>query len=77
MTTIRGILQPVGREEKGIRRMSYMVMFMILITHIRKKSHAKENIWMTIVADNPFGKASSEHVIIGCFRIILVASESD
>ncbi|WP_031463789.1 hypothetical protein [Paenibacillus polymyxa] len=42
---------------------SYMVMFMILITHIRKKMHSKETMWKTIIADNPFGKASSEHVV--------------
>lgn len=42
---------------------SYMVMFMILITHIRKKMYVKETMWKTIIADNPFGKASSEHVV--------------
>ena len=42
---------------------SYMAMFMILITHIRKKRYIQGNSWQTIIADNPFGKASSEHIL--------------
>uniref|UniRef100_UPI0020403C12 hypothetical protein n=1 Tax=Bacillus cytotoxicus TaxID=580165 RepID=UPI0020403C12 len=47
----------------GEQYTSYMTMFMVLITHIRKKRFAKENSWKFIIADNPFGKASSEHVV--------------
>ncbi|WP_372661260.1 hypothetical protein [Cohnella sp.] len=47
----------------GERYTSYMIMFMIIVTHIRKKLHGKESVWKTIVADNPFGAASSEHVV--------------
>lgn len=36
---------------------------MVLITHIRKKRFMKDNSWKFIIADNPFGKASSEHVV--------------
>lgn len=47
----------------GEQYTSYMTMFMVLITHIRKKRFTKENSWKFIIADNPFGKASSEHVV--------------
>jgi len=47
----------------GERYTSYMIMFMIIVTHIRKKIHGKESVWKSIVADNPFGAASSEHVV--------------
>ena len=40
-----------------------MTMFMALITYIRKRRFTKENLWKFIIADNPFGKASNEHVV--------------
>ncbi|MBD8075480.1 hypothetical protein [Bacillus thuringiensis] len=44
----------------GEQYMSYMTMFMVLITHIRKKRFTKENSWKFIIVANPFGEASSE-----------------
>ncbi|MFF2876145.1 hypothetical protein ACFVR2_07465 [Gottfriedia sp. NPDC057991] len=42
---------------------SYMSMFMVLVSYLRKKVNAKDDSWKMIIADNPFGKASSEHVV--------------
>ena len=47
----------------GERYVLYMTMFMVLITHMRKRILAQTNSWKTLVADNPFGKASSDHVV--------------
>ncbi|HDR4873412.1 TPA: hypothetical protein QCR24_004287 [Bacillus cereus] len=58
----------------GEQYTAYMTMFMVMITHIRKKRFAKEISWKFIVADNPFGKASSEHVVS---PIIELASKSN
>ena len=48
----------------GEQYTSYMTMYMILITHIRKKTQSNESAFKTIIADNPFGKASSEHILV-------------
>lgn len=46
----------------GEQFVSYMVVFMVLITYIRKKTYQYET-WKTIIADNPFGTASSDHIV--------------
>lgn len=41
----------------------YMVTYMLLISHIRTNVTGVSDNWKTIIADNPFGTASSDHVI--------------
>ncbi|PLR79999.1 hypothetical protein CVD25_19760 [Bacillus canaveralius] len=53
----------VSKWSGGEEFSSYMSMFMILVTYLRKKVNAKDDSWKVIIADNPFGKASSEHVV--------------
>jgi hypothetical protein len=53
----------VAKWSGGEEFSSYMSMFMILVTYLRKKVNAKDDSWKVIIADNPFGKASSEHVV--------------
>jgi hypothetical protein len=47
----------------GEKYAAYMTMFMVLITHMRKRILAKDQSWKVIIADNPFGRASSDHVM--------------
>ncbi|QST02703.1 hypothetical protein IMZ31_19330 (plasmid) [Pontibacillus sp. ALD_SL1] len=47
----------------------YMVMFIILINHIRQSYQENSEAWKTILADNPFGKASSGHILKPIFEI--------
>ncbi|MCM3105138.1 hypothetical protein ABEW72_02355 [Bacillus velezensis] len=53
----------VSKWSGGEEFSSYMSMFMILVTYLRKKVNARDDSWKVIIADNPFGKASSEHVV--------------
>jgi len=54
-----------GGEEYSI----YITMFMIMITHIRQQTEGRQNVWKVIVADNPFGKASSPHILETIFQV--------
>ncbi|MDD3874866.1 MAG: hypothetical protein PHE01_11935, partial [Methanosarcina sp.] len=54
-----------GGEEYSV----YMTMFMIMLTHIRQQLEGSRNVWKVLVADNPFGKASSSHVWEPVFQI--------
>ncbi|QOY36791.1 hypothetical protein AWH56_003810 [Anaerobacillus isosaccharinicus] len=47
----------------------YLIMFMIIINHIRKNNEEVVGEWKTIVADNPFGKASSSHILRPIFEV--------
>lgn len=54
-----------GGEEYSI----YVAMFMIIISHIREQLEGRPNIWKVIMADNPFGRASSPHILEVVFKI--------
>ncbi len=54
-----------GGEEYSI----YMIMFIIFVTHIREQLEGRPNIWKTIMADNPFGRASSPHILEPVFQV--------
>jgi hypothetical protein len=41
----------------------YMTMFMVYIMHIRQAADGREKEPFTIVVDNPFGKASNDHIV--------------
>ena len=46
-----------------------MTMFMVLISYIRRQTTGNPRAHKTIIADNPFGKASSSHILETVFRI--------
>ncbi|MGI6712869.1 MAG: hypothetical protein ACOX4L_09200 [Bacillota bacterium] len=54
-----------GGEEYSV----YVTMFMIMLTHIRQQTEGRGNVWKVLLADNPFGKASSPHVWEPVFQI--------
>ncbi|MDD2432344.1 MAG: hypothetical protein PHX01_01375 [Clostridia bacterium] len=54
-----------GGEEYSV----YMTMFMIMLTHIRQQLEGWRHVWKVLLADNPFGKASSSHVWEPVFQI--------
>jgi len=54
-----------GGEEYSI----YITMFMIMISHIRQQREGNRKIWKVIVADNPFGRASSPHILETVFQV--------
>lgn len=54
-----------GGEQYAI----YLTMFMVMVNHVRKQADGKYNVFKTIVADNPFGKASSGHILKPIFEI--------
>lgn len=54
-----------GGEEYSI----YITMFMIMISHIRQQTQGNTKIWKVIVADNPFGRASSPHILETVFQV--------
>lgn len=54
-----------GGEEYSI----YITMFMVLISHIRMQTEGQQNGWKVVVADNPFGKASSPHILETIFQV--------
>lgn len=40
-----------------------MSMFIGFNSHLRKKRYSRENAWKFLLVDNPFGEASSDHVV--------------
>jgi chromosome segregation ATPase len=54
-----------GGEEYSI----YITMFMIMISHIRQQIGGQGTVWKAILADNPFGKASSPHILETVFEV--------
>jgi len=59
----------VSRWSGGEEYAVYITMFMIMLTHIRQQSEGRRNLWKVLVADNPFGKASSPHILETVFQI--------
>ncbi|MCL0052104.1 hypothetical protein M1M92_01220, partial [Peptococcaceae bacterium] len=59
----------VNRWSGGEKYNVYMVMFIIMTAHIRQQLEGSQSGWKVIIADNPFGKASSEHVLSPIFKI--------
>ncbi|MCF8567813.1 hypothetical protein LLE49_24130 [Alicyclobacillus tolerans] len=41
----------------------FMTMYLLVMTYMRKKVTNRHDTWKVVVADNPFGKASSDHII--------------
>ncbi|MDX8362903.1 hypothetical protein [Cytobacillus sp. IB215316] len=41
----------------------YMTMFMVYIMHVRRAEAGRDREPFTIIVDNPFGKASNDHVV--------------
>ena len=54
-----------GGEEYSI----YITMFMIMISHIRQQMQGNTRAWKVIVADNPFGRASTPHILEPVFQV--------
>ncbi len=61
--------EEVSRWSGGEEYSIYITMFMIMISHIRQQTEGRQNIWKVIVADNPFGKASSPHILETVFQV--------
>ncbi len=59
----------VARWSGGENYSIYMTMFMVLISYIRRQTTGNPRAHKTIIADNPFGKASSPHILETVFRI--------
>ncbi|MFJ7726833.1 hypothetical protein ACIQXV_11780 [Neobacillus sp. NPDC097160] len=59
----------VAHWSGGEKTTVYMTLFMILINYIRTQNKEFGNPWKVIIADNPFGKASSQHIIQPIFEI--------
>lgn len=59
----------VARWSGGESYSVYMTMFMILVSYIRKQGEGRSNVYKTLLADNPFGKASSAHILNTVFEI--------
>lgn len=53
----------ISQWSNGEKHASRMAMFITLNTFIRKKRFAQENSWKFLIADNPFGEASADHVV--------------
>jgi hypothetical protein len=53
----------VAGWSNGEKHASRMAMFITLNTFIRKKRFSQENSWKFLIADNPFGEASADHVV--------------
>ncbi len=47
----------------------YITMFMTIINHIRQQTEGRQNVWKVIMADNPFGIASSSHILEVVFNV--------
>ncbi|MGM0508057.1 MAG: hypothetical protein ACQERZ_02705 [Fusobacteriota bacterium] len=54
-----------GGEEYSV----YMTMFMIMVSYIRRQLEGNATGYKTILADNPFGKASSPHILEIVFEV--------
>ncbi|RXT07774.1 hypothetical protein [Ammoniphilus sp. CFH 90114] len=61
--------EEVSRWSGGEEYSIYITMFMIMISHIRQQTEGRRNIWKVLVADNPFGKASSAHILETVFQV--------
>ena len=59
----------VARWSGGESYSIYMTMFMILVSYIRQQLEGRSSVWKTVIADNPFGKASSGHILDTVFEI--------
>jgi chromosome segregation ATPase len=59
----------VARWSGGESYSVYMTMFMVLVSYIRKQIAGRSDVRKTIIADNPFGKASSAHILNTVFEI--------
>ncbi|NQX62213.1 hypothetical protein HQN88_25450 [Paenibacillus qinlingensis] len=59
----------VNKWSEGEKYAVYMMMFMIIVNYVRKQADARFSVMKTIVADNPFGKASSGHILKPIFEI--------
>lgn len=53
----------VSGWSNGEKHATRMAMFITLNTFIRKKRFSQENSWKFLIADNPFGEASADHVV--------------
>ncbi|MGI6165270.1 MAG: hypothetical protein ACOYEN_04690, partial [Limnochordia bacterium] len=59
----------VSRWSGGEEYSVYITMFMIMLTHIRQQSEGLLNSWKVLLADNPFGVASSAHILDTMFQV--------
>jgi len=59
----------VARWSGGEEYSVYITMFMIMISHIRQQIDGRGAVWKAILADNPFGKASSPHILETVFEV--------
>ncbi|MGI6651572.1 MAG: hypothetical protein ACOX4Y_07440 [Limnochordia bacterium] len=59
----------VSRWSGGENYSAYITMFMVMLAHIRQQMEGKANSWKVLVADNPFGKASADHVLDPIFEV--------
>lgn len=59
----------VARWSGGENYSAYITMFMVMLAHIRQQMEGKSDSWKVLVADNPFGKASSGHVLDPVFEV--------
>ncbi|MCD8502856.1 MAG: radical SAM protein [Bacillaceae bacterium] len=53
----------VSGWSNGEKHASRMAMFITLNTFIRKKRFSRGETWKFLIADNPFGEASADHVV--------------
>lgn len=53
----------VSKWSGGEKHATRISMFLSLVNHLRKKRFSQEGAWKFIVLDNPFGAASSDHVV--------------
>lgn len=53
----------VSGWSNGEKHASRMAMFITLNTFIRKKRFSQGETWKFLIADNPFGEASADHVV--------------
>mgnify|MGYP000884855461 FL=1 len=59
----------VCRWSGGENYSTNITMFMVILSHIRQQMEGKYNSWKVLAADNPFGKASSPHVLDPVFKV--------
>ncbi|XIH24865.1 hypothetical protein C1N73_26385 (plasmid) [Priestia aryabhattai] len=53
----------VSGWSNGEKHASRMAMFITINSLVRKKRFSQENSWKFLIADNPFGEASADHVV--------------
>lgn len=59
----------VARWSAGEEYTAYMSMFIVLISYLRRRISGTHKAWKVILADNPFGKASSPHILEPVFTM--------